>query len=175
MGNGAIKSSPRALLALLLAWLAPGAGHVYLGRRARGIIIFLTIGATFWIGVAMGGVMTVDSRNEQWWFVADMFAGVHGLVSWQRQEQVWNRLLGEADAAERAGWGDPAGQQALMDKRLSEAGLALVAPTDTVARAFAGVAGLLNLMCIFDAVLLALMRVGGEAPPKGPPARRQQQ
>jgi TM2 domain-containing membrane protein YozV len=151
------------MLALLLAWLVPGAGHVYLGRNTRGVIIFLTIGATFWIGVAMGGVMTVDSRNERWWFIADMFTGVHGLVSWQRQDHVWNRLLNEDGQAQRLGQLDPAQQQALLDKKLSDAGLALVAPTDTVARAFAGVAGLLNMMCIFDAALLSLMGIRGEA------------
>lgn len=160
MGNSAARSSPQALLAAALAWLVPGAGHVYLGRRTRGIIIFLAIGATFWIGVAMGGVMTVDSRNERWWFVADMFTGVHGLVSWQRQERVWQQELGEGAAAVETA--DPS----VMDKKLHQAGLALVAPTDTVARAFAGVAGLLNLMCVFDATMLSLMGVRGEPPPK---------
>ncbi len=162
MVDTAMRSSPRAMLALLLAWLVPGAGHVYMGRTARGVIIFLTIGATFWFGVAMGGVMTVDSRNERWWFIADMFTGVHGLVSWQRQEKVWNRLIDEDGQAQRLAQLDPLQQQAVADKKLNDAGLALVAPTDTVARAFAGVAGLLNLMCIFDAAMLSLMGIRGE-------------
>ena len=59
------KSRPIPLVALIVAWLIPGAGHVYLGRTVRGIIIFLTISATFWTGVALGGVMTVDYRGER--------------------------------------------------------------------------------------------------------------
>ena len=48
-------------------------------------------------------------------------------------------------------------KQALVDE-----GLSLSYPSDTVARAYAGVAGMLNLMCIFDAVMLATMGSAGE-------------
>ena len=146
MAETSKKTSPLAAAALILAWLIPGAGHVYIGRRARGIIIFLTIGATFWAGIAFGGVMTVDPINQRWWFVAEMLTGIHGLASWYRQHEAVEALLGP-------------GQVPLLTfhKRLAEADLALVAPTDTVARVYSGVAGLLNLMCIFDAVVLALL------------------
>ena len=168
------------LAALALAWLIPGAGHVYLGRPVRGGIIFLTIAATFWAGMAMGGVMTVDKQTERWWFVADMFAGVHGLVGWRLSERVYHRLSVELEAKRRfqeqkkdlAGQYSRAPRQALRDLRrqyfqemLARDGLALAAPTDNVARAYAGVASLLNLLCIFDAVILALMRSAAQPPP----------
>jgi len=140
------KTRPLAAAALMLAWLIPGAGHIYIGRRTRGIIIFLTIGATFWAGIALGGVMTVDPITQRWWFVAEMLTGVHGLVSWYRQHEVVQALVGPGQV-----------HPLQLDKHLAEANLALVAPTDTVARAYAGVAGLLNLMCIFDAVVLTLL------------------
>jgi hypothetical protein len=37
----------------LLAWVLPGAGHVYLGRRGKGLLFFGAIGALFVLGVAM--------------------------------------------------------------------------------------------------------------------------
>ena len=40
--------------------------------------------------------------------------------------------------------------------------MARAAPMDSVARAYSGTAGLLNLMCIFDAAILALMGRTGE-------------
>ena len=92
MAQKATKHAPVPFLALLLAWLVPGAGHVYMGRLARGIIIFVTIAATFWAGVALGGVMTVDNYYERWWFVAQMCSGVHGLVAWYREQQVYNKI-----------------------------------------------------------------------------------
>ncbi len=151
------------LLALGLAWLVPGAGHVYLGRVRRGIILFVVIGAMFWAGIAMGGVMTVDYHKQRWWFVAEMFSGIHGLVGWQRQKRVYQDLAARPDigppptkATEKATW------QIKVDQALSQSNLAVVYPTDTIAQAYAGVAGLLNLMCVFDAVMLSLLGTVGE-------------
>lgn len=177
MAKKAEKSSAVPILVVFLAWLVPGAGHAYVGRVRRGVIIFLTITAMFWTGVAVGGVMTVDYENERWWFIAQMCAGVQGLVSWQRQKRVYERLdrqlAKDQDGFRRAVQGKSAAdrrqiRQAYLDNILAEQRLALVAPGDTVARAYAGVAGMLNLLCIFDAMILAMMGRTGE------PARRKE-
>jgi len=167
------KHQPIPLLALLLAWIVPGTGHMYLGRVKRGIILLVTIAATFWAGIAVGGVMTVDSKQQRWWFVAQMFTGVHGLVSWQRQEAVQKDIeeyLKEVPPPAGANQNVEAWRQAHVDLWLQEGSsqnrpkgrLALVGASGTSARAYTGVAGLLNLMCIFDAAILALMGVNGE-------------
>ena len=49
------QSSSNPMLAVMLACAIPGAGHLYLGRAKRGIIIFLTVTALFWAGVGVGG------------------------------------------------------------------------------------------------------------------------
>jgi hypothetical protein len=41
------------LPACLLAWVLPGAGHLYLGRRGKGLLFLGAIGALFVLGVAM--------------------------------------------------------------------------------------------------------------------------
>lgn len=168
------------LIVLVLAWLIPGAGHIYIGRTLRGIIIFVTIGVTFWAGVATGGVMTVDKRTERWWFVAEIFTGAHGLVSWYRSEKVYR----DVDAALSVDQGYKAQRQLIANRyrgratrrkyaalyreyaarELQKKQLALVMPAETIARAYAGVAGLLNLLCVFDAVVLSLMGAFGETP-----------
>ena len=165
------------LLALILAWILPGAGHAYLGRWKRGVIIFVTLSATFWGGMAMGGVMTVSPLPaERWWFIADMFTGVHGLAGWQIQQKVYQRVEDDVqpkldpymdshnypsqahgDMVLRANL-----RSDLTEKELADENLALTAPGDSVARAYCGVAGLLNLMCMFDAVILSLLGVRGE-------------
>jgi len=210
----------RALVALVLAWIVPGAGHAFVGRPWRGVIIFITIGVTFWAGIALGGVMTVDHQEQKWWFAAEMLTGVHGLVGWQRETQQLKKLAPtirkeieqEEDAinavirerrrdlaqdnAEMANLKvslqtsasaqDRQMLQEEIDRRqsaldntkaeiirqhrklynlrnahtvklLAKQNLALVAPMATLARAYAGVAGLLNLMCVFDAMMLALI------------------
>jgi len=158
------------VIALVLAYLVPGAGHIYLGRMKRGLILGITIGALFWSGVAVGGVMTVDPERERWWFAAEMLTGIHGIVGWYRQQDYNSRALRRA---EEKGLGPASPQgQAYMDAQLKKDRVALVAPADTVARAYAGVAGLLNLMCLFDALMLGLMGQFGEPPPKLDPAPR---
>jgi hypothetical protein len=42
-------------LTVLLAWLLPGSGHLLLGRRGRGAILFSAILVSFVVGVLMRG------------------------------------------------------------------------------------------------------------------------
>jgi len=167
MTDAAAKYRTMPIVALLLAWLVPGAGHMYLGRMRRGVVLLVTIAALFWAGVAMGGVMTVDYHAERWWFIADMFAGIHGLVGYYRQNRVYRQIEHDVPMGVGAS-GDMA-----VDQWLKKKGIALVHPVDNVARAYAGIAGLLNLLCIFDATILALMGRFGERPFPLPAAGRQ--
>ncbi|HPS52426.1 MAG TPA: hypothetical protein PLK08_02640, partial [Phycisphaerae bacterium] len=80
------------LTATLLAWALPGMGHVFLGRAKRGIIICVTITALFWSGIAVGGVMTIDSRYEKWWFYAQILNGASGVISWLRSEREFREI-----------------------------------------------------------------------------------
>lgn len=45
----------RTFFAVLLAYLVPGAGHLYLGRRARAITFFCIVVLMFLIGIAIDG------------------------------------------------------------------------------------------------------------------------
>jgi len=158
------RIGPLPFVALLVAWLVPGAGHVYLGRLTRGIVLFVTITAVFWAGVAVGGVLTVDHYHERWWFVAQMFAGIHGVVGWYRQQQVYETLSDEPGIGLLAPPGTPEGarQESMILKKLAKDRMLPSSVAGSVSRVYAGVAGLLNLMCIFDAVVLALMGRTGE-------------
>ncbi len=154
------KHKPWAVVALILAWLVPGMGHVYIGRPVRGLVIFITIAATFWAGVAMGGVMTIDRQNEPWWFAANMLTGVHGLTAYQHHKNVIAEVKGTLRD------GDASDAQDRLSAKLAEKKIELAAPTDNVSRAYSGVAGMINLLCIFDAALLALMGQGAEPKPR---------
>ena len=45
----------RTLTAMILAYAIPGAGHLYLGRRARAIAFFVVIVVMFVLGIAIDG------------------------------------------------------------------------------------------------------------------------
>lgn len=45
----------RSVIAMFLAYLLPGAGHWYLGRRGRAVAYFLIVTLMFVIGIAVDG------------------------------------------------------------------------------------------------------------------------
>jgi hypothetical protein len=61
-----------------------------------------------------------------------------------------NRITPSAD-------GRPDDLQMKVDQKLTDDNLAVVSPSEGIARAFTGVAGLLNLLCAFDAAMLVLI------------------
>lgn len=120
----------RAPLAGFLAWLVPGLGHIYLGHRTRGLILLVTITATFWSGVAIGGVAgTVNRQQRKLWFVAQIGAGSHTLVAAAMTERVLPTLPSRHGKVYLGNWS------------AAEVGVH-----------YTGVAGLLNLLVIIDAI-----------------------
>jgi hypothetical protein len=116
------------IVASVLAFILPGLGHIYVGRRAQGYVFLAVITATFWGGVAIGGVRsTVDSKQHRAWFAAQVLNGGYtaAVLTWQRQ-------LPQVDARTKL-----------------PLGLAIW-PADEIAMVYTGVAGLLNLLLIID-------------------------
>ncbi|MFP4104452.1 MAG: DUF6677 family protein [Phycisphaerae bacterium] len=152
-----------------LAWLVPGLGHFFLGRKLRGVIIFMVITALFWTGIGIGGVLTVDRAKERWWFLAEMGTGIQGLYAWQRSNAVYARIREDKSIYKvPPGYSGPSATYVTpaVEKALVREGVDLVHPTENVARAYAGVAGLMNMLCVFDALMLCLLGRRGE--PKRP-------
>ncbi len=57
-------------IAALLAWLIPGAGHLYQGRTAKGLLFFVCIMGTFTFGlwgIGDGKVVYASSPGDQPW------------------------------------------------------------------------------------------------------------
>ncbi|MFZ1933228.1 MAG: DUF6677 family protein [Thermoguttaceae bacterium] len=53
------------IVAALLAWLIPGLGHWYQGRRAKAILFFVCIMGLFGYGVVLGGGTRVDQDGNK--------------------------------------------------------------------------------------------------------------
>ncbi len=62
-------------LAALLALLLPGAGHFYLGHRRRGVLVAVSILGLFFSGLLIGGIDSVDSRENRIWFFGQTLVG----------------------------------------------------------------------------------------------------
>lgn len=126
-----LSPAVRVPIAGLLAWLVPGLGHLFAGDRSRGIIILVTLTLTFWTGIAIGGVRsTIDPQRKKLWFMAQICAGSHTLAAF--------------------GWGE----HARGDLTTEQLATSQWASTE-VALVYTGVAGLLNLLAIMDALVRA--------------------
>ena len=143
MEKVAYNEPHRIPLAGLLSWLVPGLGHIYLGDRVRGSVCLVAITATFWTGVAIGGAgTTIDPTDRTLWFAAQMCSGVNAITGVALHSQVVKHWSDQVKADAMARW-----------------------PATEVGVHYTGVAGLLNLLVILDA--LARAELGG-----GPQARR---
>lgn len=113
----------------LAGWLVPGGGHLVLKKYKHAIIIFVTIAATFGIGLYIGSVGVINPVGAKPWYVA----------------QIMNTpavaALGQiTKTQEYAVYGRP----------------------NEIGQIYTSIAGLLNLLCIVNAVYLAHLR-GTEA------------
>ena len=134
----AARDSSRTVAAGLLAWVGPGLGHLFLGRRGKGLVLMGSILALLVLGVAMDSALQLHLGLEDplalLFSLAQMGAGAPYVIA---------RLLG---------YGDPAGQAELF---------ALVkSPTHEYGNTFTAVAGLLNILVILDALDTARGRRG---------------
>jgi hypothetical protein len=164
---------PLALLAGALAYLIPGAGHILLRRYVRGVIVFLGITGLFWTGMGFGGVFTVDPVRERWWYAAQMLTGVSGLYARQRSveksDAVAHTLVDQNKLGTLAPPLNPADAEPwwkVYNDKLADEKLAVAYPVDIISRAYSGVAGMLNLLVIFDAMMLGLLGRAGEESPE---------
>lgn len=53
------------IMAALLAWLVPGLGHWYQGRRAKAVLFFVCIMGLFCYGVYLGGGTVKDADGQE--------------------------------------------------------------------------------------------------------------
>ena len=117
------------LIVGLAGWLAPGGGHLVLKKYRHAIIIFVTIVATFGIGLYIGSIGVINPIGAKPWYVAQIMntPAVAALGQMTKTE-------------EYAVYGRP----------------------NEIGQIYTSIAGLLNLLCIVNAVYLAHLR-GTEA------------
>lgn len=134
------RQFPLALrtVAVILAWLVPGAGHLVLGKRGRALLFFLTIVGAFAFGMSLNGHLywpTPDPASSfgfdlitVLWFFAQIGSGLCYIAAY---------LLGLGTAAIPQ---------------------AAASPTFEYGNTFMFLAGLLNYLVVHDAFDIAAGR-----------------
>jgi len=139
----------RAASAGLLGWLIPGLGHIFIGDKTRGVICLAAIFLTFWTGVAIGGVRgTIDPHERSLWFAAQLCAGTNALAAYAIRQAI-----------------SPVGG----DQKSPTPSPSWVSAEIGVH--YTGVAGLLNVLVILDAMSRSErrnrgLRLGERGPPQ---------
>lgn len=123
----------RGPIAGLLAWIVPGLGHAFLGDMRRSIILFVVITGTFWAGIYIGSVQgTVAPASRKLWFVAQLASGGNALTAYALHRAVDPESAKLPQLSPQQNW------------VAAEVGVH-----------YTGVAGLLNLLVVLDAIARA--------------------
>jgi hypothetical protein len=87
-------------LAAFLAWLVPGLGHIYQGRTGKGVLFFVCILGTFIYGLYIGDgrvvyastedVFSRNFLNERWQYVCQLGVGLPAMPALIQRERVRN-------------------------------------------------------------------------------------
>jgi len=146
-------------LAALLAWLVPGLGHYYQKRYHKAILFFLCIVPTFVAGCALASSSeTGAARNVYWswreadmryWWMAQTPLGIAAVPSWLQARQVNSGLppiFGKLMAPPKRFREDRLGVAPTVDEIRQKL------PHYELGTYLTVIAGLMNLLVIFDAL-----------------------
>lgn len=143
----------RGVIAGLLGWAFPGAGHWFLGMRGLGTIYSVAVMVPFVAGVLLGGIKTsINPYFNSWLFLAELGVGGPTLVGLGINNAVTPydaRTLAQIEQNPRPPTTVTREQQAEVATYVA------YYPTSDVVQIYLSVAGLLNLMALLDAVARA--------------------
>jgi hypothetical protein len=177
-------------LAAFLAWLIPGAGHIYQGRTGKGILFFVCIVGTFIYGMYIGGgrVVYASTANifsrqflDRWQYICQAGVGLPALPALVQRERMREHKQPFGDFMRPPyDFAPPNDPNLLRSTDLSDSSRVVVSPDELskwnyelgeyfdIGTVFTVIAGLLNVLVIFDAyggplVIQAEEETGGEA------------
>jgi hypothetical protein len=149
-------------LAAFLAWLMPGLGHLYQGRTGKGILFFVCIVGTFLYGLYLGDCRVVYASTPilaRWQYFCQVGVGLPALPAVVQKIRADNHeppLLGDKFLRPPQMDGEPpqsrdaSGNQVLHPDELAKWNHDY-ADMFEMGTVYTVIAGLLNILVIFDA------------------------
>jgi MFS family permease len=148
-------------VAALLAWLIPGAGHLYQRRTAKGILFSVCILGTFLFGLAIGEgkVVYASSAGEQpwrWQYYCQLGVGLPAMPALLQKGRIGDHphaVLGDLMAPPSQlpqKWKDDSGNVTTQPNELAKWTVEMH-PRYELGTIYTVIAGLLNILVICDA------------------------
>lgn len=136
-----MKNGGRTALACVLAWVIPGGGHLFLGKKTKSIVFFGVVTLTFLFGLAMDGRVYLASSDQPLSYLAtfaNLGLGPMDLIGRRASyDRIIFRFPDEIDRALH---------QEILDKTRRR----ILVPTHEYGTTFILTAGLMNILLILD-------------------------
>ncbi len=133
----------------LLAWLLPGLGHIYLGKKRAGLVFVAVVLATFALGIASDGAASLIDPRQPLTFLATFDNLAVGPIEIVSRFATYGRLVYRLPGEE----GDP--RQTDLTERVRRR---IRSVTYEYGNTFLLTAGLMNMLLILDAFDIATGR-----------------
>lgn len=150
----------------VLAVILPGLGHLYQGHARRAAYIAAGILGLFFGGLFIGGIDSVDSREDRIWFMGQALVGPLAFAVDHVHQTRFKVIDPAAPGGRRSA--DPTERRDPATGRAFPAGPGEGPPNDKslakvneLGTLFSTVAGLLNVIVILDALLTSRRRPAG--------------
>jgi uncharacterized membrane protein YhaH (DUF805 family) len=141
-GNGLIMLS----VVGAAAWLVPGGGYFVLGERRRAWVVFLTVGITFLTGLYIGSIGVVNPISSKPWYIAQIMNSPAVMLIGRHVAEAEITARRIRDSAR-----SPQAQQQAM-ARAQEQLYSVYGRPSEVGQIYTSISGLLNLLCIVNAM-----------------------
>lgn len=125
----------------VLAWVLPGLGHMSRGERRRGLLVMGGVLFLFLGGVLIGGIDSIDRREDGLWFMAQALCGPIAFVV----DFIRERAIGY----------HPTSAGSTIQPWMLHKGLGRVNEMGTL---YSALAGLMNLVAILDVLYVPTRR-----------------
>ena len=168
------------VVAGVLGWLIPGAGHLYQRRFAKGLLFMICILGTYFFGLTLGGghVVYASTAKEdfRWHYFCQVGVGAPALpavVQAMRVRQQKEPFFGGLMAPPRnvLGPGEPNSAERIRQDELTQWHLTYHSYFE-LGTLYTMVAGLLNILAVYDAVggpVLIVAEEDDKSQKKSPP------
>ncbi len=144
-----MADSRRVVIACLLAWLVPGGGHLYLGKRAKGFIFLAIVLTTFATGLSLQGRVYLANGEQPLSFLATFANLALGPLDLVGRQASYDRILYVFPRE-----GDRVLYQDILERTRSR----ILSVTHEYGTTFVLTAGLMNILLILDAFDIAIGR-----------------
>lgn len=132
-------------LAAILGWIIPGLGHVQIGERGRGALVFAGVAFLWVCGLLIGGIDSVDRTNDRLWFIAQAGSGPVAFVV----DGLNSSLLKKGAVGELIDSPGPRSQRRGAPQQVST--LKSMAQANEYGTLYTALAGLMNIVALLDA------------------------